>query len=277
MLSFLGDTNVSKIKALVNEHKLLYRLHDIGWRGFINRSGLREFKNKYKGERVFIVGNGPSLNKHDLSLLNGEYSFAVNGIFYKTREVGYKPTFYVVEDRHVAGDNVDDINAYDVDYKFFPCDYKSMFKRNKNTFFYTMDKGYYHKSSPFFSMPRFSCDANDVLYCGQSVTMINIQLAAYMGFSEVYLIGMDHNYVLPDDADVNGEEITSNSDDPNHFHPDYFGKGKKWHDPHLDRVERSYQYMKTSLEARGIKVFNATHGGKLEVFERIDYRGLFNR
>jgi hypothetical protein len=277
MLRYLSDTQLNKIKSAVNGNRILYKIHDLGLKGIFNTSSLKGFKNKYKGQRVFIVGNGPSLNKHDLKLLDGEYSFAVNGIFYKTRENGYKPTFYVVEDRHVAKDNIDEINKYDVPYKFFPVDYRDMIKKTNNTFFFSMDKGYYHKSSPNFALPRFSPDANSILYCGQSVTMINIQLAAYMGFSEIYLIGMDHNYVLPSDAEVNGEEITSNSDDPNHFHPDYFGKGKIWHDPHLDRVQRSYHYMKLALESKEIKIFNATVGGKLEVFERKCYDGLFKK
>ncbi|MGR5350249.1 motility associated factor glycosyltransferase family protein [Vibrio mediterranei] len=277
MLRFLNEGQLNKLKRTVNGNSALYKLHDIGLKGFFNTSSLKRFNNKYNGERVFIVGNGPSLNKHDLRLLEGEYSFAVNGIFYKTRENGYKPTFYVVEDRHVMKDNIDEINKFDVPYKFFPVDYKHMIKKADNTFFFSMDKGYYHKTSPNFALPRFSPDANNILYCGQSVTMINIQLAAYMGFSEIYLIGMDHNYVLPSDAEVNGEEITSNSDDPNHFHPEYFGKGKIWHDPHLDRVERSYQYMKLALESKGIKIFNATVGGKLEVFERKNYEGLFKQ
>lgn len=277
MLRYLNESQLNRLKSAVNGNKALYKLHDIGLNGLFNTSSIKSFKNRYKGERVFIVGNGPSLNNHDLKLLQGEYSFAVNGIFYKTRENGYKPTFYVVEDKHVAKENIDEINSFDVEYKFFPIDYKHMIKKAHNTFFFSMDKGYYHKSSPNFALPRFSSDANSVLYCGQSVTMINIQLAAYMGFSEIYLIGMDHNYVLPSDAEVNGEEITSNSDDPNHFHPDYFGKGKIWHDPHLDRVERSYQYMKLALESKGIKIFNATVGGKLEVFERKDYEGLFKK
>lgn len=262
------------IKSLIRNNRFLYSNYDTGFS--LGCSNFSKLKDKFKGKRAFIVGNGPSLNKHDLSLLKNEFCFAVNGIFYKTESDGFRPTFYVVEDRHVMADNLEKINNYEAQYKFFPVDYRKKIKNKRNCWFFKMDKGYYNNTSPYFAIPRFSADMNDKLFCGQSVTMINIQIAYYLGFSEVYLIGMDHSYQIPSDASVAGEEITSNSDDPNHFHPDYFGKGKKWHDPHLDRVERTYSYFKLVYESQGRKLYNATQGGNLEVFERVDYYNLFN-
>jgi len=237
---------------------------------------LNQLKNKFTGKRVFILGNGPSLNLLDLSKLKDEYSFAVNGIFYKTREMGYKPTFYVVEDRHVMQDNIKDINLYECDYKFFPSLYKRKVTNKKNVYFFNMDVGFYIEKSQYFEAPRFSDNCAKVVYCGQSVTMINLQLAYHLGFSEVYLIGMDFNYVIPDTVkNIKGAVIESTEDDPNHFHPDYFGKGKKWHDPKLHNVLKSYQLIKKYFEADGRKIYNATAGGKLEEFERVNYNSLF--
>tara|TARA_B100000900_G_scaffold415990_1_gene448344 strand:- start:13005 stop:13814 length:810 start_codon:yes stop_codon:yes gene_type:complete len=264
----------NKIKKLISNNKFLYQKYDEGLH--FRRSNFSDLRNKFKNNRIFIVGNGPSLNKHNLGLLKNEYSIAVNGIFYKTISDGFVPTFYVVEDSHVMRDNIDKINDYEVDYKFFPVDYRKYLKNKKNTRFFKLDKGYYNSTSPYYKIPRFSVDMNDKLYCGQSVTMINLQIAYFLGFKEIYLIGMDHSYSIPDDAEVSGEEILSNSDDPNHFHPDYFGKGKKWHDPHLDRVERTYKYIKIVYEASDKIIKNATIGGNLEVFDRVDYESLFN-
>jgi hypothetical protein len=106
--------------------------------------------------------------------------------------------------------------------------------------------------------------------------MINLQLAYYFGFDEVYLIGMDFDYKIPDSAIIEGLSITSTTDDINHFHPDYFGPGKKWHDPDLEQVLTSYKKMKEVYKADGRKIINATKGGKLEVFERVDYDQLFS-
>ncbi len=236
---------------------------------------LINLKDKYKGERCFVVGNGPSINNLDLTKLNDEFSFGVNGIFYKTEEMGYKPTFYVVEDTHVMKDNIKEINNYATDYKFFPTHYKKYVKNRKNVIFFNMNRGFYEKNSPYFEIPRFSVDCAKRIYCGQSVTIINLQLAYYLGFKEVFLIGMDFSYKIPETAIVEGKEIESTEDDINHFHPEYFGKGKKWHDPKLENVLKSYKLAKLMFELDNRKIYNATLGGKLEVFERVNYKNLF--
>lgn len=238
---------------------------------------IRELKDKFKGERCFILGNGPSLNKIDLSLLKDEYSFAVNGIFYKTREMGYRPTFFVVEDKHVIYDNIEDLRTYEAPYKFFPVRYKKLFPKScrKNTMFVNFNEGFYWESGSHFEFPRFSPDASERVYCGQSVTIANMQLAYYFGFSEVYLIGMDFNYNIPNSANVDGNVIESTEDDINHFHPDYFGPGKKWHDPKLHNVLKCYEMCKFVYEQNGRKIINATAGGKLEVYDRVDFDTLF--
>ncbi len=236
---------------------------------------LENLKDKFKGKRCFILGNGPSLNKCDLRLLKNEYSFAVNGIFYKTKEMGYKPNFYMVEDNHVVADNLKEINKYDCEYKFFPYNYKNMIVPNENTVFIPMDCGFYRENHPYFCKPRFSKDVPNAIYAGQSVTIMQLQMAYHLGFFEVYLIGMDFSYALPESTVVEGCNYTSQEDDVNHFHPDYFGKGKKWHDPKLDRVLANYKKCKEEFENDGRKIYNATVGGKLEIFERVDYDSLF--
>ena len=240
-----------------------------------NKKDLVKLKGKFKGERCFIIGNGPSLNDNNLNFLKGEYTFGVNSIFYKTQDMGFKPTFYVVEDGHVVDDNLEEINNFRAEYKFFPSAYKGKIKQDENTLYFNMNRGFYEEYSPNHEMPRFSRDASQVLYCGQSVTIINLQLAFYLGFTEVYLIGMDFNYVIPDTATVDGNTIISNEDDCNHFDGRYFGKGKKWHDPMLENVLASYKLCDAVYTRHGRKVFNATFGGKLEVFERVDYDSLF--
>ena len=236
---------------------------------------LKQFKDKYKGKRCFIIGNGPSLNKCDLSLLKDEYTFAVNGIFYKTEEMGFKPTFYMVEDGHVVDDNLKKINEYNPTFKFFPALYKDKIVKTDNTYFFTADLGFYRGNHYSFEIPRFSRDFSQIAFCGQSVTYLNMQLAFYMGFSEVYLIGMDFSYNVRETDEKRGATLITHDEDINHFHPDYFGKGKKWHDPKVHNVAKNYEYAKMIYEWNERKIYNATVGGKLEIFERKDYFELF--
>lgn len=235
-------------------------------------------KDKFKGERCFVLGNGPSLNQTGLNKLKNEYSFAVNSIYYKTDEMGYKPNFFVVEDRHVIRDNVERISNYKCDYRFFPREYQKFVpKGDPNTYYFTMNRGFYVETSKHYEVPRFSFDCSKRIYCGQSVTMLCLQLAFFLGFTKVFLIGMDFDYKVPSSVISDGKGLLeSTEDDVNHFHPDYFGKGKKWHDPKLHNVLKSYINCKKEYEAHGRKIYNATAGGKLEVFERVDFKDLFS-
>ncbi len=236
---------------------------------------IARFKDIHRGERCVIIGNGPSLNDLDLRKLKDEYTIGVNGIFYAAADMGFDLSYYVVEDTMVMRDNVEEIKAYPAGHKFFPSIYRDQVGQAPNVTYFMMNRGYYAPSSPSFCVPRFSTDATQRLYSGQSVTIINLQLAYYMGFEEVVVIGMDFSYTVPEDSKVDGAHILSMGDDPNHFHPDYFGKGKIWKDPKLERVLANYQLAKLMYEADGRRIVNATAGGKLELFDRVPYDELF--
>jgi hypothetical protein len=239
-----------------------------------DRDELAKFHNAFKGERCFIIGNGPSLNKHDLALIENEYTFGVNSFYYKTRETGFRPYFYVVEDSSVMKENLEEIVNYRAPFKFFPTIYTDLHPKDPNVFFFKMNRGFYEKSSTNYAVPRFSTDASKELFCGQSVTYINLQLAYFMGFTEVYLIGMDFSYVIPESHSRKGDVLLSDTDDENHFHKDYFGKGKTWKDPKLERVGNNYRMAKLAYESVGRRIYNATIGGSLEIFDRVDYSAL---
>jgi glycosyltransferase involved in cell wall biosynthesis/uncharacterized Rossmann fold enzyme len=237
-----------------------------------NRMTIDMLANKYKGRRAFIIGNGPSLNKLDMTKLKDEITFGVNSIFYNFDEMGFKPTFYIVEDRLVAQDRFKEINELTGMIKIFGEYTKKYHFQDKEDVIWANVIVDYEEYPDY---PHFSEDAAKCIYTGGTVSYLCMQLAYYMGFDEVYLIGFDHSYTIPSDADVKGCVITSNSDDPNHFHPEYFGKGKRWNDPRLDRMELAYRRTRQVFEQNGRRIFNATAGGKLEIFQRADYNSLF--
>lgn len=232
-----------------------------------------ELHNKHVGETVVIVGNGPSLNETPVEELGGVPTFGVNGIFYAADRFPDPITYYVVEDTSVFRENTKEIKGFETSYKFFPTIYRDAFSDDEVTdqmIFFRMNAGFYDRGTGTACHPRFSVDPRQRLYCGQSVTIINLQLAYWMGFSRVALIGMDFSYTIPDDVDRKGDVLTSNSDDVNHFHPDYFGKGKTWKDPKLDRVLVNYRLAGEMFAADGREIVNATVGGNLDIFRRMD-------
>jgi len=236
-----------------------------------NERRLNALHNRYSGERCFIIGGGPSLNQQDLTLLKNEYTFGVNAIYTNYDRMGFYPTFFVVEDTFVAEDRAAEINAFKGSQKFFGNYFRYCLEPDQQTLWLNVIFDF--RDYPDF--PHFSENALRKVWVGGTVTYLCMQLAFYLGFDEVYLIGFDHSYQIPTSAIVEGNDIVSTGDDPNHFNADYFGAGKRWHDPRLDRMEKAYSKARKHFEAAGRIIHNATHGGHLEIFKRTAYSELF--
>lgn len=229
---------------------------------------LQALKEKHKGaQRCFIIGNGPSLNKTDLDALESEITFAVNGFFLKSRKMTWSPTFYLVEDHLVAEDRHHWINNFKGPTKLFPAYLAYCINDADDVIFFN------HR--PRKSFPDgfdFSLEADKITYTGCTVTFTAMQLAAYMGFREIYLIGVDADYAIPADAQKGAAYATGvldmQSADPNHFDPAYFGRGHRWHDPQVEKMVQAYEEAERVVTANGQRIYNAGVGGKLEVFER---------
>jgi len=266
-----GIKSFSKFLKL-SVYSLRYKLASKGL--FLTKSEklFAKLKNKYAGQRCFIIGNGPSLNLLDLTKLKDEKTFGVNAIYLNYDKMKFHPTFYVVEDYLVAEDRANEINTYKgPDYKFWGTYLDYVLKKDPKTIEMNVLMNYSEPFEPFFS--------ENVLRnvgVGGSVTYVCLQLAYYLGFTEVYMIGFDHNYKVKTDEVDNNNVILSKEDDINHFAPGYFGKGYRWHDPKVERMTQGFQKAKDVFEFNNRKIFNATAGGHLETFERVNYDDLFN-
>jgi len=234
---------------------------------------IKRYRNIHKDGRAFILGNGPSLNKCNLKYLKDEITFGVNAIFLNYEKMGYFPTYYVVEDIFVAEDRREEIIKYIGPQKFIGNALKYCLKGSHDTVWLNVR----YKFNEYEDFPHFSTDCEKELWVGGTVSYICLQMAFYMGIKEVYLIGFDHNYYIKSDVKKKGVDFESMSGDPNHFHSGYFGKGYRWHDPKLERMEKAYKKAKKIYELNGRKIYNATIGGKLEIFERREYDKIFQK
>ena len=251
---------------------LRYRLAGWGFPITPNEKRLLSFKGKHKGQRAFVIGNGPSLNLCDLGLLKSEITFGVNAIYLNREKMGFYPTYYVVEDDFVAEDRADEINQLKGPIKFFGNNLSYCIHSQPDVVWLNLRMNY--QSYPGF--PYFGRNAARMVWVGGTVTYVCLQLAFYMGFTEIYLVGFDHSYKIPADAKIEGATIHSQSNDPNHFDSSYFGKGYRWHDPMVERMEQAFRRARDVYQANGRKILNATIEGQLEVFERTDYYSLFS-
>jgi len=227
-----------------------------------SRKELIHFHNVHKGKRCFILGNGPSLKKTDLSKLKNEYTFGMNRIYLGFEEMGYETSFYVSINNLMIEQCAGDIKYLKIPSFVSWRGGKRWLTPQKNLFFlYTT-----------YTEPKFATDIRNRIWESATVTYVALQIAFYMGFEEVILIGVDHNFETKGKANTT---IVSQGDDPNHFHSGYFGKGFRWQLPDLEISEVGYQMAREAFEKDGRKILDATIGGKLTIFEKVDYNQLF--
>lgn len=223
---------------------------------------LEPYKDKHKGERCFLIGNGPSLNNMDLTKLKNEKTIGQNRIYLNFDKM-QSPTSYLVCINKLV------IEQFGKELADQPC--PKFINWSANKYIPNQEDVIFLRCQA----PKeigFRGDIRTELYSGSTVTFISMQIAYFMGFDEVILIGVDHNFA---DKGKAHNMVTSKGDDKNHFHPDYFGKNIKWQLPDLEGSERAYQMAKKAFEADGRKIIDATLGGKLNIFDKTDYNKLF--
>lgn len=218
---------------------------------------VRKYKDLYKGKRCFIIGNGPSLQISDLECLhkNHEITFAANQVYRIFDKVKWRPDYYCCVDDLLIKQYINNITAIRCKDKFLFDYFNYSYGLEKK-----QDIQYIHIKALEYEMenPKFSSDISKEIYMGYTVTYAMLQIACYMGFKEIYLIGVDH------------------SNWGKHFIENYLDKDAKIY-PYTvgDKVLLAYKSAKEYCDEENIKVYNATRGGELEVFSRVDFDSLF--
>lgn len=230
---------------------------------------LCELENIYNGERCFIIGNGSSLKSEDLDKIKNEISFGSNRIYNMFGYTEWRPTFYIAEDEDAYAEMIPKVLSTSIK-KFIlsPSAVPYEGDRHDDVYHALWTNMRYVINRYNDKSIHFSKDISNHISDGYTVTFSAIQIAAYMGFKQLYLLGVDFNY----------SKIT-----------DKFGRIKKIDGAttYFDGVERNGSYLnyhstmiayntaKRYCENNGIVIKNATRGGKLEIFERVNFDELF--
>jgi len=238
---------IKKVKFTIEEKKFLAKPK--------NNESIQKVKGIFSGKRCFIVATGPSLTLDDLQLISGEISFGMNSIVKLYDKIDWRPTFYGIQDSLVY-EKLESVikseysNATNV---LVGSNLAEQFEIPSNFVQFPFDN-YYHEAErdigKYFA--NFSDDASSVVYDGYSITYSLIEVAVYMGFKEIYLLGADCNY-------PKGEK--------NHFVESRFVDKNAASNPIRMRI--GYQAAKEYADSHGIKIVNCTRGGMLETFERM--------
>lgn len=223
-------------------------------------SPLTRFKNLHRGQRCVVVCNGPSLNRMDLGFLRNEIVFGLNKIYLGLPKFGFYPRYLVAVNDKVIAQSADAYRKMTA-IKFISDWGAHLLPANAFTYHIRTEE-----------LPeRFYRDITQGVRGGHTVTHAAFQIAYYMGFDEVVVIGMDHRF--PSSGPPNAE-LHMQGADPNHFSPDYF-RDQNWDAPNLVGSEHSYQVAHDIFQAEGRRIVDATLDGACTIFPKIDYQSLF--
>lgn len=226
---------------------------------------IEAFHGAYKGERCFIIGNGPSLRTKDLEALRDEVTFAANRIYRLYDETDWRPTFWMCVDPYILAEDHDLIEK--LPGMRFVSDIAEQYGVLANETLYMIHNHqpyYINKYSSKIQVP-FSEDVSRGFEAGETVTYNAIQFAAYMGFTQIFLLGVDHNYSQK--MNEKGQLQIDRSV------RDYFGdvKTENYNIQNFPVSTKAYYSARAYADTHGIQIFNATRGGKLEVFPRVSF------
>lgn len=223
-------------------------------------SEIERFYNIYQGKRCFIVATGPSLRMDDLDLLKEkkEICISMNHIFSAFTMTDWRPDYYVMDDWKELNANKMRIDTWNsIRAKFVGDTSESFWKIPHGEDVYCYHK---HYEYCFDRLPKFTNDFSRKSYASGTVTYTCMQLAAYMGFKEIYLLGVDFTY--------GGQQKNINY---GHFYKTDKQEGIGY----VRQVTLAYQSARQYADQHGFKIYNATRGGKLEIFKRVNFDSLF--
>ena len=218
-------------------------------------SWIKQYKNIHEGERCFVVATGPSLTVKDLNLIQKEISFSMNSAVLALKDTSWCPDYYMIQDEYVfrkLRDKIREASSKELRKIWISESLEKQFG-NEESYpvfpLHYLDHKMYHRSG--YGEFKFSDDCYATIYDAYTITFSVLQMACYMGFKEIYLLGCDCNYKMP----------------KTHF----IEYGHK--DPKAtimgDKMIAGHYEFKRFADEHNIKIINCTRGGMLEVYPRM--------
>jgi hypothetical protein len=222
-----------------------------------NSKKIKKLHNKHKGQRCFIVATGPSINKTNFKPIKNEIIFGVNSLYKGLDKFDIDCDYYAVADRRRWINDREGIMSVKGTVFLFYIAARYYLKGKRK---YEKEPLLVKGRGSILKEKKFPEDISKYVYVGGASIVIScLQMAYYMGFEKVYLLGCD--------CDYSGES---------HFDKQkskWFGKKEK---QHWENVFKAYKICKNAFENDNRKIYNATVGGKLEIFERKKLEDVIN-
>ncbi len=231
---------------------------------------LRDHKDLHRGQRCFLLGCGPSLKAVDLNRLRGETVMGVNGTYMidELELTYFASVSHIFWKHHTKG-----LREHRCARRFLPWYLSELASDCPTSWITLVDRAAYQRLNMTHPW-SFSTDPARFVYGGGTVIYVCLQILYHLGFEQVILLGLDHDYgVDPATIRPEGESVSSESLQA-HFCDNYYQPGDHIHlDIHT--MERAYQIADDIYAADGRRIVNASPGTKLDVFEQVDFMDVF--
>ena len=214
---------------------------------------------------MIIIGNGPSVRLNDLNKIANFPCLAANRFHLSYHDHNLRPLATFCIDPQVVDDHISDIQSSCMSPIYVPRQFAwRVFKKTglkaAAIRYFPFDRG----DKPL----RFSTQFSHFTGNGASVVYTAIQYAAAQQLKDIYLYGIDHNFHI---KKIDGDGMVIDQGEDNHFIKGYRIPAGKWFPPDMDRIENAFRLARHECEKLGINIWNATRGGALEIFNRIDF------
>ncbi|WP_309398967.1 hypothetical protein [Cerasicoccus maritimus] len=261
-LRYLAETDLSKLSDGVR-CSLRSEMHPPS-------SWLQQQHNSMRGKRCFLLGCGPSLNKVDLSKLKGEIVMGVNGV---ALIEGLKLDYFVTVSNFFWKSHPEALRGLTCQ-RFIPYFLREYLESDSPTVWLNTVADREYRLLDVEKPWQFSYLPDRYIFLGGTVIFVCLQILYYLGFDEVVILGLDHDYGLDlNKTGKRGKYVDSGSLSM-HFRKDYYRKGEQVHiDMH--GMERAYQLSEEAFRESGRRILNASPGTKLDTFQKVDYNTLF--
>ncbi len=236
------------------------------------------FRDRHRGRRCFVIGNGPSLKQQDLSRLTSEVTFATNAFYLHplVSEQGL-PSYYLLSDPEyfdgrIALEEFSQLQAAIGSTPIFLPHYAREFIASTNAL--PSEQIYYVASCGGLEDTwRARPDLTQTIPGAQTVVQLAILAAMYMGCSPIYLLGLDHDWLSHGGQHLNFYSDGAVDDQPEGNLPGW--TYRKMMEAMLTMWD-IYEMLQRIADAENIEIINATHGGFLDVFKRQRYESIVN-
>jgi hypothetical protein len=213
-------------------------------------------RNKHRSERCFIVCNGPSIEMDDLDKIaeSNIVSFGTNYIYKIFSQTAWRPDYYTLSDTILIR-QLGEIDKTVTCPKFINLDGAVLADgiEYDNAYFYSTNLKEIYLMNTI--KPSVGTEMHN-LSAGFTVCFYMLQIAFYLGFKEIYIIGCDNT-----SYHQSAKHIYDNNNSKKIFTVTDFS----------NEMNLQFSAARDYAEKNGIEIYNATRGGELEVFERIDF------